>query len=100
MVLTVDPATALFAQLYLRMACKAGKEYFMELLKDLKFRKKEYIKDIQEQYEAFMQTIASLKPLFKNLILRVLFQARDEEKVLSLSEFQQPLSHGSIIHIL
>lgn len=38
----------------------------------------------EEQYEAFMQTIASLKPLFKNLILRVLCQARDEEKVLSL----------------
>lgn len=42
-----DPATALYAQLYLRTAQTAGKEYFYELLKDLEFCKKEHLAEIQ-----------------------------------------------------
>lgn len=44
-----DPAVALYAQLYLRTVSKAGKDYFLELLKDLQYRRKEYIEDIREQ---------------------------------------------------
>lgn len=44
-----DPATALYAQLYLRMVSSAGKDYFLEILKDIKFRREEHIATIQEQ---------------------------------------------------
>ena len=46
-----DPATALYAQLYLRMVSRAGKDYFLEILRDLKLRKAECIKDIQDQID-------------------------------------------------
>lgn len=46
-----DPATALYAQLYLRTLSGAGKEYFMEIARDLKYRKDEHIKKIQEQID-------------------------------------------------
>lgn len=46
-----DPAVALYAQLYLRMVSKAGKEYFLELLKDLEYRREEYIEDIRRQID-------------------------------------------------
>ena len=35
----LDPATALYAQLYLRTAQKAGREYFYQLLLDLQSRR-------------------------------------------------------------
>lgn len=46
-----DPATALYAQLYLRTLSNAGKEYFMEIVRDLRFRREEHIKRIQEQID-------------------------------------------------
>lgn len=46
-----DHATALYAQLYLRMVAKAGKDYFLEVLKDLKFRREEHIAYIQSQID-------------------------------------------------
>lgn len=46
-----DAATALYAQLYLRTASKAGREYFLELLKDMKLRRDEHIACIQEQID-------------------------------------------------
>lgn len=44
-----NPATALYAQIYLRMVKNAGKEYFYNMLMDLKYRKDEHIKNINEQ---------------------------------------------------
>ena len=46
-----DYATALYAQLYLRTLSSAGKEYFIEILKDLKYRKQEHLQKINEQIE-------------------------------------------------
>lgn len=46
-----DPAVALYAQLYLRMISKAGKDYFLEIVKDLKYRKEECVQNIREQIE-------------------------------------------------
>lgn len=46
-----DPATALFAQIYLRTAKQAGKDYFNNILLDLQFRRDEHIKALREQLE-------------------------------------------------
>lgn len=46
-----DPATALYAQIYLRTASKAGNDYFLEVLKDLKYRREEHISNIQDQID-------------------------------------------------
>lgn len=44
----LDPATALYAQLYLRTAKKAGTEYFHNLLNDLSFEREKYVAQINE----------------------------------------------------
>lgn len=44
-----NPAIVLYAQLYLRMVKNAGKEYFYNMLMDLKYRKEEHVKSIREQ---------------------------------------------------
>lgn len=46
-----DPAVALYAQLYLRTVSKAGKDYFLEIVKDLKYRKEECVQNIREQID-------------------------------------------------
>lgn len=46
-----DPATALFAQIYLRTAKQAGKDYFNNILLDLQYRRNEHIKALREQLE-------------------------------------------------
>ena len=46
-----DPATALYAQLYLRTAQRAGREYYYQLLQDLRLRREEHIKSIQDQID-------------------------------------------------
>ena len=46
-----DYATALYAQLYLRLSKNAGQEYFYNMLVDLRERREEYIKDIRGQLE-------------------------------------------------
>lgn len=46
-----NPATALYAQLYLRMKRQASNQYFFELLKDLIVRKEEHINSIQNQID-------------------------------------------------
>lgn len=45
----LDPATALYAQLYLRTTKNAGNAYFHNMLMDLKYRRKEYIQSIRDQ---------------------------------------------------
>lgn len=47
----LDPAVALYAQLLLRTAKSAGKEYFFSILRDLEYRKAEHLKDIREQLD-------------------------------------------------
>lgn len=44
----LDPATALYAQLYLRTAKKAGTEYFHNLLNDLSFEREKYVAQINK----------------------------------------------------
>lgn len=46
-----DPATALFAQIYLRTVKKAGNEYYFNLMKDLEYRREEHIQNIQKQID-------------------------------------------------
>lgn len=45
----LNPAVALYAQLYLRTAKLAGKEYFHSIMLDLQYRKEEHVKNIEEQ---------------------------------------------------
>ena len=47
----LDPATALYAQLYLRTSKQAGNEYFHNILMDLKLRREEHIASINRQIE-------------------------------------------------
>lgn len=47
----LDPAIALYAQVYLRTAKQAGKDYFHNLLLDLQYRRDEHIKSIREQLD-------------------------------------------------
>lgn len=47
----LDPATALFAQIYLRTVKSAGNEYFHNMLVDLRERKQEHIESIRKQIE-------------------------------------------------
>lgn len=47
----LDPATALYAQLYLRTSKSAGNEYFHELMKDLKVRREDHIESINRQID-------------------------------------------------
>lgn len=47
----LDPATALYAQLYLRTSKSAGNEYFHNMLVDLKYRREEHIANIQQQID-------------------------------------------------
>lgn len=47
----LDPATALYAQLYLRTTKSAGNEYFHNMLVDLKERREKHIEDINRQIE-------------------------------------------------
>lgn len=48
----LDPATALYAQMYLRTSKSAGAEYFHNMLVDLKYRRAEHIASIQKQIDA------------------------------------------------
>lgn len=47
----LDPATALYAQMYLRTSKSAGNAYFYNMLMDLKERRKEHIASIRQQIE-------------------------------------------------
>lgn len=47
----LDPATALYAQMYLRTSKSAGSVYFHEMLMDLKLRREVHIEHIRQQIE-------------------------------------------------
>lgn len=47
----LDPATALYAQLYLRTSKNAGNDYFYQMLTDLRLRRQEHIESINRQIE-------------------------------------------------
>ena len=47
----LDPAIALYAQMYLRTSKTAGNEYFFNLLKDLRDRREEHIEHIRQSLE-------------------------------------------------
>ena len=47
----LDPAVALYAQLYLRTVRSAGKEYFYNIMRDLECRKDQHIAYIREQLQ-------------------------------------------------
>ena len=53
----LDPAVALYAQLYLRTAKHAGQEYHYGIMRDLEYRKEEHIKNIREQLERAKQSL-------------------------------------------
>lgn len=48
----LDPAVALYAQIYLRTSKSAGNEYFHNILRDLHDRREEHIESIRRQLEA------------------------------------------------
>lgn len=56
----LDPATALYAQLYLRTVKKAGTEYFHNLLADLGYNREKYISQIRESIEKNKQRLGGM----------------------------------------
>ena len=56
----LDPATALYAQLYLRTVKKAGTEYFHNLLADLSYNREKYIAQIRESIEKNKQRLGGM----------------------------------------
>lgn len=61
----LDPATALYAQLYLRTSKSAGNEYFHNLMRDLRERREEHIESIRRQIEVVKNELhgMSYRPL-------------------------------------
>lgn len=55
-----DPATVLYAQLYLRTVKNAGKEYFYNMLVDLQYRRDEHIKMIADQIKRVHDILCGL----------------------------------------
>lgn len=61
----LDPAVALYAQIYLRTSKSAGNEYFHNILRDLHDRREEHIESIRRQLEATKSLLGgmSYRPL-------------------------------------
>lgn len=61
----LDPAVALYAQVYLRTSKSAGNEYFHNMLVDMRERREEHIADIRRQIEATRELLGgmSYRPL-------------------------------------
>ena len=61
----LDPATALYAQLYLRTSKNAGNDYFYQMLTDLRLRRSEHIESINQQIEVIRNLLKgmSYRPL-------------------------------------
>ena len=57
----LDPATALYAQMYLRTSKTAGNEYYHNMLMDLKYRREEHIASIREQIEKTRDLLHGMK---------------------------------------
>ena len=61
----LDPATALYAQLYLRTSKNAGNDYFYQMLTDLRLRRQDHIESINRQIEVVRNLLhgMSYRPL-------------------------------------
>lgn len=61
----LDPAVALYAQMYLRSSKTAGNEYFYNLLMDLRIRREEHIQHIRERLDGCKKLLhgMSYRPL-------------------------------------
>ena len=61
----LDPATALYAQLYLRISKNAGNDYFYQMLTDLRLRRQDHIESINRQIEVVRNLLhgMSYRPL-------------------------------------
>ena len=61
----LDPATVLYAQLYLRTSKSAGNDYYHNILEDLRLRNKEHIADIERQISVIRNLLhgMSYRPL-------------------------------------
>lgn len=57
----LDPAVALYAQMYLRTSKTAGNEYFFNLLKDLRDRREEHIEHGSQVRQICLQMIGCLQ---------------------------------------
>ena len=76
-----DPATALYAQLYLRTVPKAGKEYFYQLLVDLKARRDDHVKSIQNQIDHMAKKIRGFR--YRDLCMwKHIREVKDDETAL------------------
>lgn len=61
----LDPAVALYAQIYLRTSKNAGNEYYHNILKDLRVRREEHVESIRRQLEVTRNLLGgmSYRPL-------------------------------------
>lgn len=79
-----DPATALYAQLYLKSLKSAGKEYFYELIRDLKYRKAEHIQKINEEIDKVKEKCKGMKYFDKDMWVHLDETMNDEHAVIIL----------------
>lgn len=56
----LDPAVALYAQLYLRTACHAGTSYFYNIMKDLEHRREMHINKIRAQLDRAREVLGGM----------------------------------------
>lgn len=61
----LDPAVALYAQLYLRTTKHAGQQYFYNILRDLEYRRDQHIAEIRQQLDRARESLhgMSYRPL-------------------------------------
>ncbi len=78
----LNPATALYAQLYLKMAKNAGQDYFYELFKDLKLRREEHIAHIQEQIDRMSGKIKGMSYRDMDMMEHILEVADDPHAII------------------
>ncbi len=79
-----DPAVALYAQLYLRTLTKAGRDYFYQLLLDLKYRRDEHIETIRAEIAKTAKRVKGFKYEDKDMFEHIREVKDDENAVVVL----------------
>lgn len=81
----LDPAIALYAQLYLRTVKKAGTEYFHNLLADLSYNREKYIGQIRDSIENNRQRLGGMNYRAMCMFTHLREVIEDEHAIISIN---------------
>lgn len=81
----LDPAVAIYAQVYLRISKNAGNVYFHNMLVDLKKRREEHLKEIRLEIDAMREKLGGMHFLAVDM-WEHLQQVVDDEKTIVLAD--------------